>query len=398
MNAWSERRWAGYATAASASPLYRSLPPESMAQVTLDNVSKTYAGAAAHAVRNISLDIGDGEFVVLVGPSGCGKTTTLRMIAGLEDIDAGHIRIGGRVVNDVHPRDRDIAMVFQNYALYPHMTVAQNLGFALKMRKVPKAEIARRVAQAAATLGIEDLLDRKPRQLSGGQRQRVAVGRAIVREPQAFLFDEPLSNLDAKLRLATRAELKSLHQRLKTTTIYVTHDQEEAMTLGDRIVVMSKGLIQQVGPPLGVYRRPANRFVAAFIGSPPMNFIPGRLSAERGEMAFIEDLTEPGGAPIRLRVPSTSLASHSGKPVILGLRPQAIHVGPPAGPFEFRIRVIEPLGDTIDIHGTTAAGSSIVGRIPASQPVATGQSARFGFDLDSIHLFEPGEFGVSLLG
>ena len=269
-----------------------------MAEVSLQGVSKIYPGGV-HAVRDVSLEIADGEFVALVGPSGCGKTTTLRMIAGLEDIDGGRISIGGKVVNEVHPRDRDIAMVFQNYALYPHMTVGKNMAFALKMRKVPKAEIARRVGDAARILGIEELLDRKPRQLSGGQRQRVAVGRAIVREPKAFLFDEPLSNLDAKLRVATRAELKALHQRLKTTTVYVTHDQEEAMTLGDRIVVMSKGVILQVGPPLEVYRKPVNRFVASFIGSPPMNFIDGRLDGA----AFLENSDNRGGTPIRIPVP-----------------------------------------------------------------------------------------------
>ena len=240
-----------------------------MAQLSLKNVGKRYPDGFV-AVKDFNLEAADGEFVVLVGPSGCGKSTTLRLIAGLEEDFTGTITIGDRVVNDVHPKDRDIAMVFQNYALYPHMSVYKNMAFALKLRKVPKAEIDRRVREAARILNIETLLERKPGQLSGGQRQRVALGRAIVREPKAFLFDEPLSNLDAKLRVSTRAELKALHLRLRTTTIYVTHDQEEAMTLGDRIVVMAAGLIQQVAPPLTVYRKPVNRFVASFVGTPPI--------------------------------------------------------------------------------------------------------------------------------
>src|SRR6478736_2472981 len=243
-----------------------------MAEVSLDGVSKVYPDGT-RAVDRIDLEIGDGEFMVLVGPSGCGKTTSLRMIAGLEEISEGTIRIGDRVVNDVAPKDRDIAMVFQNYALYPHMSVYKNMAFGLKLRGMPKAQINERVMQAAKILDIEHLLERKPKQLSGGQRQRVAVGRAIVREPAAFLFDEPLSNLDAKLRVTTRAELKRLHQRLKTTTIYVTHDQEEAMTLGDRIVAMKDGKIQQADTPLVTYNFPVNRFVVGFIGMPPINFL-----------------------------------------------------------------------------------------------------------------------------
>src|SRR6185312_16045779 len=250
-----------------------------MAQVQLQKVSKIYPGGM-RAVDGIDLSIGDREFVVLVGPSGCGKTTTLRMIAGLEEITAGTIRIGNQVVNRMPPKDRDIAMVFQNYALYPHMTVYKNMAFGLKLRGMQSEEIQARVKDAARILDIEHLLDRKPRALSGGQKQRVAVGRAIVREPAAFLFDEPLSNLDAKLRVTTRAELKRLHHRLKTTTIYVTHDQEEAMTLGDRIVVMRDGLIQQADTPLKTYNEPANRFVAGFIGMPPMNFFDGVVMME----------------------------------------------------------------------------------------------------------------------
>src|SRR5258706_3572549 len=258
-----------------------------MAHVQLEKVSKVYPGGIK-AVDAIDLNIADQEFVVLVGPSGCGKSTTLRMIAGLEEITGGTIRIGERIVNQVPPKDRDIAMVFQNYALYPHMTVYKNMAFGLKLRKMPKAQIDLRVNEAARILDIEHLLDRKPRALSGGQRQRVAVGRAIVREPAAFLFDEPLSNLDAKLRVTTRAELKRLHHRLKTTTIYVTHDQEEAMTLGDRIVVMKEGKIQQADTPLRTYNHPVNRFVAGFIGMPPMNFFDGQIRENSGQMVFEE--------------------------------------------------------------------------------------------------------------
>ena len=242
-----------------------------MVKVTLENVTKIFGKVVA--VKNFSLDIKDGEFIILVGPSGCGKTTTLRTIAGLEEVTAGEIYIGERLVNDVPPKDRDIAMVFQNYALYPHMDVYRNMSFGLRLRKVPKHEIDRIVKQTAELLGIRELLDRKPKELSGGQRQRVALGRAIVRDPKVFLFDEPLSNLDAKLRIAMRAELLALHQRLKTTTIYVTHDQLEAMTMGDRIVVMNEGVIQQVDTPQNVYDHPVNRYVAGFIGSPSMNFI-----------------------------------------------------------------------------------------------------------------------------
>ena len=251
-----------------------------MAAVSLEELTKVYSGDTK-AVDAVSLQIEDGEFLVLVGPSGCGKTTTLRMIAGLETTTSGTLKIGDRIVNEVHPKDRDIAMVFQNYALYPHMTVRQNMAFALKMRKTPKAEIAERIEWAARLLVLDALLDRKPKALSGGQRQRVALGRAIVRQPAVFLFDEPLSNLDAKLRVEMRAELKRLHRELKTTTVYVTHDQEEAMTLGDRVVVMNEGVVQQCAPPLAVYNQPSNRFVAGFLGMPPMNFFEGADRATR---------------------------------------------------------------------------------------------------------------------
>src|SRR5579884_1100315 len=255
-----------------------------MAQVTLEDVTKRYQGGNV-AVDKLNLDIKDGEFMCLVGPSGCGKTTALRMIAGLEDISSGTVRIGERVVNDLSPRDRDIAMVFQSYALYPHMSVYDNMAFGLKLRKTPKAEIKQRVQEAARVLGIENLLDRKPKQLSGGQRQRVALGRAIVRNPAVFLMDEPLSNLDAKLRVQTRAEISKLHQRLKTTVVYVTHDQTEAMTMGDRIAVMKDGFLQQIDRPQVLYDFPVNTFVAGFIGSPAMNLLPGELSQTDGQLA-----------------------------------------------------------------------------------------------------------------
>jgi multiple sugar transport system ATP-binding protein len=375
-----------------------------MANVLLKNVRKLYPNGY-EAVKDFSLTISDGEFIVLVGPSGCGKSTTLRMIAGLEDISAGDISIGDRVVNDVHPKDRDIAMVFQNYALYPHMSVYKNMAFALKLRKVPKDQIDRRVREAARMLGIEELLERKPRALSGGQRQRVAVGRAIVREPKAFLFDEPLSNLDAKLRVTTRAELKGLHQRLKTTTVYVTHDQEEAMTLGDRIVVMSKGLIQQADTPLNVYKKPANRFVASFVGTPPMNFVEGVLE-NAGGLVFVE----AGGKGLRMPVAAehqSRLKDHAGKPLAMGLRPQVLidvaggaARSPGLPEFDFPVRVIEPLGDTMDLSGATGAhagATGLVARVPARAGVGPGSVVRMAVNTPDVHYFEPGEFGRNLL-
>jgi multiple sugar transport system ATP-binding protein len=371
-----------------------------MAEVRLDNVRKVYPDGV-EAVRTFSLDIRDGEFVVLVGPSGCGKSTTLRMVAGLEDITSGAVSIGGRVVNDVHPKDRDIAMVFQNYALYPHMTVYKNMAFALKLRRVPKAEIERRVRDAARTLGIEELLDRRPRALSGGQRQRVAVGRAIVREPKAFLFDEPLSNLDAKLRVTTRAELKALHQRLKTTTIYVTHDQEEAMTLGDRIVVMSKGLVQQVGPPLEVYRKPANRFVASFVGTPPMNFLDGTLQRRAQALYFVGAGAFIDGQGITLAIPESrgaALAQFADRPVVMGLRPQALREGqpPPGRGMTLTLNVVEPLGDTMDLFCSSPAVPRLVARVPARSDVVPGRAVTFVVDMEQAHFFEPGEFGQAM--
>ncbi|XVJ57906.1 MAG: sn-glycerol-3-phosphate ABC transporter ATP-binding protein UgpC [Tepidisphaera sp.] len=373
-----------------------------MAEVTLQNVRKSYPNGF-EAVKGFNLNIADGEFIVLVGPSGCGKSTTLRMVAGLEDISDGQISIGGRVVNDVHPKDRDIAMVFQNYALYPHMSVYQNMAFALKLRKVPSADIDHRVRAAAATLGIENLLDRKPKALSGGQRQRVAVGRAIVREPKCFLFDEPLSNLDAKLRVTTRAELKALHQRLKTTTIYVTHDQEEAMTLGDRIVVMSNGLIQQSGPPLEVYHKPANRFVAAFVGMPPMNFFEGTLERESTGLVFVEGSNDPSGKPYKFPVPAERaqrLVERSGgvlgKPIVLGVRPQMFTETAGPATMTMPVRVTEPLGDTVDVFCSTPKHPSIVARVGARTSARAGQPITLAVNMNEAHFFEPGEFGANL--
>jgi multiple sugar transport system ATP-binding protein len=397
-----------------------------MAKVELEKVSKIYAGGIK-AVNAIDLSIKDQEFVVLVGPSGCGKSTTLRMVAGLEEISEGTIRIGSRVVNDVPPKDRDIAMVFQNYALYPHMSVYKNMAFGLKLRKMPKAQIHERVTQAAKILDIEHLLERKPKALSGGQRQRVAVGRAIVREPAAFLFDEPLSNLDAKLRVTTRAELKRLHQRLKTTTIYVTHDQEEAMTLGDRIVVMRDGLIQQADTPLVTYNYPKNRFVAGFIGMPPMNFFDGAIKLVDGQMVFEEgslknvkeignpadadepvvalgELTLPGNG-FTLPVPDRlkdQLAGKVGSHVVLGIRPEHFHVRPSsslAGSYvaiPVKLNVVEPLGNDMDVYMSTALHDHVVGRIEAEAGLVMGTATTVFADVRKAHFFEPGVTGLNL--
>jgi multiple sugar transport system ATP-binding protein len=373
-----------------------------MAKVTLKSVEKAYPGGV-RAVAAFDLEIADGEMVVLVGPSGCGKSTTLRMIAGLEEITSGTIRIGDRVVNDVAPKDRDIAMVFQSYALYPHMTVFENMAFGLKMRHVPAAAIAAKVNRAAEMLGLGQLLARRPKALSGGQRQRVAVGRALVREPQCFLFDEPLSNLDAKLRVEMRAELKRLHQELGTTTVYVTHDQEEAMTLGDRIVVMKDGVIQQVGTPLEIYHRPANRFVAGFLGTPPMNFLEGRLVGEAGRLWFDE-----GSGRLPLPVAAAErLAARAGEPIVLGIRPQALALdaaarGQPFGAREggalsARVLLVEPLGDKMDVTLSTAQQARLVAHVDAADGVRPGPEARPVYlDLSRAHFFEPGAAGARL--
>jgi len=312
-----------------------------MARVTFDEATKVYPGPVV-ALDHLTLDVADGEFLILVGPSGCGKSTALRMVAGLERISDGTISIGDRVVNDVPPKDRDIAMVFQNYALYPHMTVEKNLGFGLRRRHTPREDVRQRVDEMSEMLGLQDLLRRRPGQLSGGQRQRVAMGRALVREPEVFLLDEPLSNLDAKLRVQMRSELKRLHDRIGVTTIYVTHDQVEAITLGERIAVLSEGVLQQVGPPQDVYDHPANVFVAGFIGSPPMNLLKGNAAGGRiavGEVEFV-DRQVPDGE------------------VLVGIRPEGLHPVGEAfdGPvFEVSVEVVEPLGDEVLVHGSIEA-------------------------------------------
>ena len=343
-------------------PLFTESP---MAAITIRQLIKHYDNGF-RAVKGIDLAIRDREFMVLVGPSGCGKTTTLRMIAGLEDITGGEIRIGERRINEVEPKDRDIAMVFQNYALYPHMTVYQNMAFGLTLRKFPKAEIDQRVKEAAEILNIGELLQRKPKALSGGQRQRVAVGRAIVRKPKVFLFDEPLSNLDAKLRVQMRVELKKLHERLQTTIIYVTHDQVEAMTMGDRIVVMKDGLKQQVGPPLELYFKPANKFVAGFIGSPAMNFIEGDLVSEGGDLYF-------QAMGIKLRVPRDKvekMRDYNRKRVILGIRPEDLPEAACALPgetIEAVVEVLEPLGSEVYLNVNVGERSLIARAEPTTQ-------------------------------
>ena len=363
-----------------------------MSTVTFENVNKIYGDF--HAVKDLNLEIGDGEFMVLVGPSGCGKTTSLRMIAGLEEISSGSLRIGDRVVNDVPPKDRDIAMVFQSYALYPHMSVRDNLAFGLKLRKVPKAEIERRVNEAAETIQLQKLLDRKPKELSGGQRQRVALGRAIVREPAVFLMDEPLSNLDAKLRVQTRAEIARLHQRLKTTVVYVTHDQVEAMTMGQRIAVMSEGLLQQVGTPQTLYDTPVNRFVAGFIGSPSMNFVDVKLdgSGEGARLAGPGDWSVP--LPARYR---DGAASRGGKALVAGFRPEHLEIGEAGtgvGSFQARADVVEYLGNEELLH-VSAADQDVVAIVDSAHRVRPGDIVTLTIPLDKLHLFD-GESGLTL--
>jgi multiple sugar transport system ATP-binding protein len=389
-----------------------------MAQVKLEKVWRDFPGGV-RAVDHIDLAIADEEFVVLVGPSGCGKTTTLRMIAGLEPLSGGVIRIGENVVNDVPPKDRNIAMVFQNYALYPHMTVFQNLAFGLKLRRTPKAEIIRRVAEAAEMLELKGLLDRKPAKLSGGQRQRVALGRAIVREPAAFLFDEPLSNLDAQLRVSTRAQLKRLHQRLRTTSIYVTHDQEEAMSLGDRIVVMKDGRIQQADTPLATYNHPVNRFVAGFIGMPPMNFFDGAIKSVAGQLVFQEgrlagradgeggqQLTMPPGG-FTLAVPPAigeRLEGRVGERVVLGIRPEHLTARLPESadrasgwsPVIMRVNVVEPLGKDMDVFFSTQLTEQVVARMPSDVQLQAGEETTAFVDSSKAHFFEPGATGMNL--
>src|SRR5438477_10634422 len=357
-----------------------------MAGVTLDHISKKYGEVTA--VNDLNIQIRDQEFLVLVGPSGCGKSTALRMIAGLEEISGGDLYIGDRRVNDVAPKDRDIAMVFQSYALYPHMSVFDNMAFGLKLRKRPKQEIDRRVKEAAELLGLQNLLQRKPKQLSGGQRQRVALGRAIVREPQVFLMDEPLSNLDAKLRVETRAGLIKLHQRLQTTTIYVTHDQVEAMTMGHRIAVLRDGVLQQLDTPQTLYEWPANLFVAGFIGSPAMNFIPGRLLAE-------SDGVVSGQADgFKLRFPEAQwarLRPSTGRDVILGIRPEHIHHRGPTTEnresVDATVSVVEMLGAGVNVHASVGEPEVIAAMEQAHAP-RPGDNLQLVFDTDRLHVFD----------
>lgn len=356
-----------------------------MATVELKNIVKVYEGGI-RAVENANLSVEDKEFLVLVGPSGCGKSTTLRMIAGLEEITSGEMYIDERLVNDVAPKDRDIAMVFQNYALYPHMSVYDNMAFGLKIRKMRKDEIQSRVRDAAQILDIEELLDRKPKALSGGQRQRVAVGRAIVRQPKVFLFDEPLSNLDAKLRVQMRAEISALHTRLQATIIYVTHDQVEAMTMGDRIVIMKDGLIQQIGTPMKTYNNPVNRFVAGFIGSPPMNILKATIKEENGKI-----ITDEGDFKIKLQgAIADSMRAFTNKDVLFGIRPEDLmytRSGKEGETIDSKVEVVEPLGAEILLYVSTKQHQIII-RVPPQLEFKVGDSASFRLAMDKIHFFD----------
>ncbi|MFQ5894575.1 MAG: ABC transporter ATP-binding protein [Nitrospinota bacterium] len=356
-----------------------------MGELLLENLTKRFGEVTA--VKDVNLAIHDREFVVLLGPSGCGKTTTLRLIAGLEDVTSGNIYLDGRRLNDVLPRDRNIAMVFQNYALYPHMTVYKNMAFGLKLRRLPKEQIDERVNRVASILGIGELLGRRPRQLSGGQRQRVAVGRAIVRDPRVFLFDEPLSNLDAKLRVQTRVELRKLHHRLNATSVYVTHDQVEAMTMGDRIVIMLDATVQQVGTPMEVYRRPANQFVAGFIGSPAMNFLPARVRAADGRLFF-------EGKGFRVPVPpegARGVEDFRDREVAFGVRPEDLRLdmgGGAEGAFEAAVGIVQPVGSDIFLE-LDVEGESLTARVEASAKVREGQRLRLAPVPGRVHAFDP---------
>ena len=369
-----------------------------MANVSIRDVCKVYRaekGRDVIAVRNASLEIADREFVVLVGPSGCGKSTILRMIAGLEEISRGEIYIGDRLVNDLPPKERDIAMVFQNYALYPHMTVYDNLAFGLKLRKLPKPEIRERVMETAGILGIAELLERKPKALSGGQRQRVAVGRAIVRQPKVFLFDEPLSNLDAKLRVQMRTEITKLHQRLQATMIYVTHDQVEAMTMGDRIVVMNDGVVQQNDTPLTLYNEPVNLFVAGFLGNPPMNILRGKLQEAAGALVFCE--AENGTIEARLSAAQYAAAREfAGKPMLLGIRPEDVELAQfdgaganDKGTFPAIVDLVEPMGADTNMYLQTGAHTVICRSHRPLDHREVGRRLQFEMNLAKAHLFDP---------
>ena len=377
-----------------------------MAEIVLENINKVYPGDVT-AVKNFNLEINDKEFIILVGPSGCGKSTTLRMIAGLEDITDGKLFIGGREVNKVHSKDRDIAMVFQNYALYPHMSVYKNMAFALKLRKTPKAEIDRRVREAARILDIEELLNRRPKALSGGQRQRVALGRAMVRDPAAFLLDEPLSNLDAKLRTAMRTELVKLHKRLESTFVYVTHDQTEAMTMGDRIVIMKDGVIQQVDAPQALYNKPCNMFVAGFIGSPQMNFISGRLeSNEHGCYVVFHDVRLPISperitgqisehiAELSNGRTTEDMTQHALKEIIIGIRPEDLHIvgeiqkSESAPIIDATVSIPEPMGNEIYLY-LDYGSEHLTARVPSDGVYRPGDDVRMTINTSKLHLFDP---------
>jgi len=361
-----------------------------VANVLLKNIKKVYEGGVV-AAQDINIQIQDKEFIVLVGPSGCGKSTTLRMIAGLEEISEGELYIDGKLMNDIPPKDRDIAMVFQNYALYPHMTVFENMAFGLKLRKYPKEEIKTRVNDAAVILGITELLERKPKALSGGQRQRVAVGRAIVRKPKVFLFDEPLSNLDAKLRVQMRTEIAKLHKRLEATMVYVTHDQTEAMTMGDKIVVMKDGFIQQIDTPLNLYNNPINKFVAGFIGSPAMNFMDGKISDENG-YHFIEDKNG-----LQLGIPDSlkeKLVPYLNKNITLGIRPENIHSyfrndidNSNLVKISAKLEVVEPMGNEVYLYFSTST-TQITARIETQAIPSAGSTIDLYFDLNKAHFFD----------
>ncbi|HWB61236.1 MAG TPA: sn-glycerol-3-phosphate ABC transporter ATP-binding protein UgpC [Chthoniobacteraceae bacterium] len=366
-----------------------------MAKVSLKNVCKNYKGEKGRdvsAVVGLDLEVADREFVVVVGPSGCGKSTTLRLIAGLEEITKGEIHIGDRLVNDVPPKDRDIAMVFQNYALYPHMSVRENMAFGLQLRKYPKAEIAKRVGEAAKILGIENLLDQRPKSLSGGQQQRVAVGRAIVRQPKVFLFDEPLSNLDAKMRVQMRTEITKLHQRLQATMIFVTHDQVEAMTMGQRIVVMKDGVAQQIDTPLALYNTPKNLFVAGFLGNPPMNLITGKLKAGAGDAVIFN---EGGDGVLELTIPARPEAKPwIGKDIVLGVRPESIRMAEtaakvPGSRFQAVVDLIEPMGAETNFYVQTGAHTIIARCETPADLRETGHRLQFDVDAAKAHLFDP---------
>jgi multiple sugar transport system ATP-binding protein len=382
----------GVQSISSGERFFNAPETKSMARILLENVTKIYEGKVT-AVHNFNLNVADGEFMVIVGPSGCGKTTTLRMIAGLEEATSGNVYIGDSLANDVPPRDRDVAMVFQNYALYPHMTAYQNMSFAMKMRNVPGDEIKKRVEKTANLLGIKHLLHRKPRALSSGQRQRVSLGRAIVRSPRVFLFDEPLSNLDAGLRLTTRTELKSLHRKLRTTTIYVTHDQAEAMSLGERICVVRDGEIQQTAGPMDVYERPANKFVAGFLGTPTMNFFDGSLKL-KDDTAFFAIGSDAVKLPQRLMA---VLRDYYDRKMVLGVRPENIsphqYPGLSDNIISAMVNVIEPVGNRTDVYLTHLSGQNFITAVDPYTILSANDTLKMYIDTDKIHIFEPGQAG-----